>query len=243
MAARSAATDPRRSRVVEPRGRRCAAGRATGRDPVRPLRCAPAAGPARHSRCRGARPRGVPAQRGRDGRARRPAALHDRRRPGPGSLRPVEGDLGPDPGPLRRGFRHAEPAGDLPGASGALPPGESASADAVLPGDATGSGRRRAEHRRGSPRRGAQPGHPFRDGVRPGLRRLAAGLPAPGGARPHRPRRAGVDAGAGPVRAGGCDPAPGRLDLDGRAGAPARLPAGCDRSAGVCPPGHGQRGE
>ena len=167
----------------------------------------------------------------------------------------IAADLGRDPSgqwkvisdrtqaPSGAGLRHAEPAGDLPGASRPLPPGESAPADAVLPGDAAGPGRRRAEHGRGSPGRRAQPGHPLRDGVRPGLRRLAAGLPAAGGPRPHRPRRPGLDAGAGPARAGRRDPAPGRLDLDGRAGAPAGVAAGRDRSAGVRTPGHGQRGE
>ena len=197
----------------------------------------------RHPGGGGARPRGVPAHRGRHRGAGRPAAVHDRGRPRPGRLRPVEGDLRPDPGAVRGRLRHAEPAGGLPGAARGLPPGEPAPADAVLPGHAAGPGRRRAEHGRGPAGRRAQPGHPLRDGVRPGLRRLAARLPAAGGPRPDRPRRPGLDAGAGQAGAGRRDPAPGRLDLDGRPGAAAGLAAGRDRAAGVRPAGHGQRGE
>ena len=73
VAAGPAAADPGRPRVVQPRGRRGAAGRAAGRDPDRPVRGPAAAGPAGHPGGGGAGPRRVPAHRGRH-RDDRPAS-------------------------------------------------------------------------------------------------------------------------------------------------------------------------
>ncbi len=89
---------------------------------------------------------------------------------------------------------------------------------------------------RGPPGRRAQPRHPLGDRVRPGLRGLAARLPAARGQRPDRARRPGVDAGARQARAGRRHPAPRRLDLDGRPRAPGRVAAraspGCWSASG-----------
>ena len=120
---------------------------------------AAAAGPAGHPAGRGAGPRRVPAHRGRHRGAGRPAAGHDRRRPRPGRDRPVEGDLRPHPGPVRRRVRDAEPPGGVPGAARGLPLGQPLPADPLLLGHAAGPGRRGAEHGGGPAGRGAQPGH------------------------------------------------------------------------------------
>ena len=93
----------------------------------------------------------------------------------------------------------------------ALPRRAPAPADPVLPGHAGGAGRVGAQHGRGPPRRRAEPGHALRDRVRPGVRRLAARLPAARGQRPAGPRRPGLDAGARQARAGRRHPAPRRL--------------------------------
>ena len=192
-----------------------AARRAAGRDPGRPVRRPAAAGPAATCRRRrswtttstcapwsastslaGPRLFMVAVDLGRDADGQ------------------LEGDLGPDPGAVRRRLRDAEPPGGLPGDARGLPLGPPAPADPVLPGHADRAGRLRAGTGGGPAGGGAQPRHPVRDRVRPGVPGLAARLPAGRGQRPHRARRPGLDAGAGQAGGGRRHPPPGRLDLD-----------------------------
>ena len=225
VAARPGAAGHRRRRVGAARGRAGPARRAAQRDPRRPVRRAAAAVRRHPAAGRGLRPRRLHPG-GRPPLGHRPAAAGaGRDRPRPRRRRRVAGARRPRPGAVRHRLRDGEPAGHLAGAARALPRGRAAPDGAVLLGAALGA----APVRPGRPGRPAGrravAGHPLGDGVRPGVRRLRARLPARAGQRPRGPRRLGLPAGAGPAGARRRDPAPRRRRVERPAGAARRLPA------------------
>ena len=114
---------------------------------------------------------------------------------------------------------------------------------AVGAGAAAGADRRRPRSGRGTRGGGAQPGHPLRDRVRPGVSGVGAGFPAGGKRRPGGARRQAVDAVDGHAETRRRGVAPGGRRLRRPAGPARRLAARRGRARRGAAPRRGDRGQ
>ncbi len=235
MATRSHTAHHRRRRVGTARDRAGAAYGAAQRDPRRPLRPATAA----LVRCAAVvdrvRSRRLPPRRRTCVGGRHPAAAPRRSGPRAQRGRGVAGPRRPGPGAVRHRLRDGEPARHLPRHARDVSPGGAAPHGAVLPGAALDLDRLGTWQQPQPSGRRALTGHPLRDRVRPGVRRVEPRLPARRGQRPGDARRRRVDAGLRPARAGRRDPATGRRRVERRLGAAQELAARRRRPVGGGP--------
>ncbi len=148
-----------------------------------------------------------------------------RGRPRPQCGRGVAGHRRSRPGTVRHRLRDGEPASHLAGDARALPPGRTAPDGAVLPGAPYDVDGGRTQQRSRSSRRGAVARHALGDVVRPGIRRIDAGLPARRGQRPRDARGCRVGAGVRSPRTRRRHPAPCRCRVERLRSSCARTPS------------------
>ena len=195
-----------------------------------------------------ARAAAVRSPRLRAGRARhrgaRPSpAVPARLRHQPLRRRQLSGQRRLDAGAVGRGLRAGRPARGGARHPRPLRADRAAAGIAVGAGAAAGADRRRTGVGRGTRRGGAQPRHPLRDRVRPGLPGQRARLPAGGERRPGGARRQAVDAVAGHAETGRRGAAPSRRRLRRPAGPARRLAARRRRARRGAAPRCGDRGQ
>ena len=197
---------------------RCGAGR-----PVRP---APLGDRRRVARATALRASRLCPGRARDRGAGQASAIHARVRHQPWRRRCVSGQRRLDAGAVGRRLCPGRPARGRARHPRPLRADRAPARLAMGPGAEAGTDRRGARIRRGAGGRGAEPRHPLRDRVRPGLPGQRAGLSDGGERGPGGARRQAVDAIAGHPQAGGRGAAAGGRRLHRSAGSARRLAAG-----------------